>query len=575
MDNNYKPSPFSIQKKLDRVRPPRVVISYDFEAGAAIEKRELPFVVGVLANLSSSTSEVVRLRERKFIDIDWDNFDDVMARLKPSLAFKVENTLSNDPPLLQVQLAFSKLGDFEPEAIVGQVEPLKTLLEERGRCAGERDDDDLISDEAASRIRAIDQQLSAQLNAILHAEPFQTLEASWRGLKYLVSESETSARIRIRVLSVSKQELSRDLYKAVDFDQSTLFKKVYDEEYGAFGGVAFDVLLGDFEFGRTSGDVELLSKIAAVAAASHAPFLAAAGPDLLNLSSFSELSYPRMLSAVFDTVEYANWRAFRNSQDSMYVALTLPRMLLRIPYGSETNPVEAFDFCETVERHGDYLWGNSAYALGCCLTRAFAQYGWCAAIRGVEGGGIVEGLPVLTFTADDGEIAVKCPTEIAITDRREKELADLGFVPLIHLKGTDYAAFFTMQTCCKPKSYDNVEGTANARLLTQLQYVLTTSRFAHYLKVITRDRIGSFVSRSQCEDLLNRWISNYVLPESDSASVVTKARYPLSEARVDVVEHPGKPGMYRAVVFLRPHFQLDELSISMRLALDLPAAATR
>jgi type VI secretion system protein ImpC len=427
-----------------------------------------------------------------------------------------------------------------------------------------------------ARIADIDELLSRQLNEIMHASEFQRLEASWRGLHYLVHQSETSTMLKIRVFNVSKNDLLKDLERASEFDQSALFKKVYEEEYGMFGGAPFGALIGDYEFGRHPQDMALLDQISHVAAAAHAPFIAAASPRLYNLESFTDLGAPRDLAKIFDTVEYVKWTSFRESEDSRYVGLTLPHILLRLPYGPETMPVEAFNFKEDVDGkdHSKYLWGNAAYAFATRLTEAFAKYSWCAAIRGVEGGGLVEGLPTHTFMTDDGEVALKCPTEIAITDRREKELSDLGFIPLVHCKGTDYAAFFGAQSSQKAKKYDTDAANANARLSTQLQYILATSRFAHYLKAIMRDKIGSFMTRQNCQDYLNRWITNYVLLD-DNASQTAKAQYPLREARIDVSEVRGKPGVYRAVAFLKPHFQLDELTVSLRLVAELPAPVAK
>ena len=427
-----------------------------------------------------------------------------------------------------------------------------------------------------ARIADIDELLSRQLNEIMHAPEFQRLEASWRGLHYLVHQSETSTMLKIRVFNVSKNDLLKDLERASEFDQSALFKKVYEEEYGMFGGAPFGALIGDYEFGRHPQDMALLDQISHVAAAAHAPFIAAASPRLYNLESFTDIGAPRDLAKIFDTVEYVKWKSFRESEDSRYVGLTLPHILMRLPYGPETVPVEAFNFKEDVDGkdHSKYLWGNAAYGFATRLTDAFAKYSWCAAIRGVEGGGLVEGLPTHTFMTDDGEVALKCPTEIAITDRREKELSDLGFIPLVHCKGTDYAAFFGAQSCQKAKKYDTDAANANARLSTQLQYILATSRFAHYLKAIMRDKIGSFMTRQNCQDYLNRWITNYVLLD-DNASQAAKAQYPLREARIDVSEVRGKPGVYRAVAFLKPHFQLDELTISLRLVAELPAPVTK
>jgi type VI secretion system protein ImpC len=318
----------------------------------------------------------------------------------------------------------------------------------------------------------------------------------------------------------------------------------------------------------------LLEKISNVAAAGHAPFFSAAAPEMLNLTSFTELGAPRDLAKIFETTEYAKWKSFRQSEDSRYVGLCLPRTLGRLPYGKDTNPVEEFQFEEHVDGadHSKYLWTNAAYSLGTCLTESFARFGMCVAVRGVEGGGLVQGLPVHNFYTDSGDLAMKCPTEVPVTDRREKELADLGFIPLIHCKNTDYAAFFSLQSSQKPKLFDTDSANANARLATQIPYIMAVSRFAHYLKAMMRDKVGSFMSRDEAENFLNRWIRNYVVPD-DTASPEAKAKCPLREARIDVSEIPGKPGVYKAVAFLRPHFQLDELTVSLRLVAELPAPA--
>jgi type VI secretion system protein ImpC len=424
-----------------------------------------------------------------------------------------------------------------------------------------------------ARIAQIDHLVSLQLNEVLHAGTFQKLEGSWRGLKYLLDQSETSDKLKIKVLNVTKKELLRDLQRAPEFDQSAMFKKVYEEEYGIFGGAPFGALVGDYEFGKGPEDIELLEKVAQVASAAHAPFLTAAGPEMLNMDSFTAIDAPRDMAKIFDSSEYAKWKSFRQSEDSRYIGLCLPHVLMRLPYGKSGTQIDGFNYEEGVDGtdHDKYLWGNAAYALGARLTQAFALYGWCAAIRGVEGGGLVEGLPTHNFTTDSGDIALKCPTEAPITDRREKELADLGFIPLVHCKGTDYAAFFSVQSGQKAKVYDSEAANANARLSTQLPYILAISRFAHYLKAMMRDKLGSFMSRTDCERFLNQWIVNYVTPD-DTAAPSVKASHPLRDARIEVSEVPGKPGVYRAVSFLRPHFQLDELSVSLRLVAELPAS---
>ncbi|MCX6604078.1 MAG: type VI secretion system contractile sheath large subunit [Acidobacteria bacterium] len=449
----------------------------------------------------------------------------------------------------------------------------KSLIKEfvqqvlQGQMTVSRDTEAMIN----ARIAQIDHLISIQLNEVMHHPSFQKLEGSWRGLKYMMDQSETNDMLKIKVLNVSKKDLLRDLQRAPEFDQSAMFKKVYEEEFGVFGGAPFAALVGDYEFGKHPEDIELLERVSNVAAAAHAPFLTAASNELFNLESYTSLDQPRDLGKIFDTTEYAKWKSFRATEDSRYVGMCLPRILGRLPYGPDTKPVEAFNYQEGVDgtEHNKYLWSNAAYALGARLTNSFAKHHWCAAIRGVEGGGLVDGLAVHNFRTDDGDIAMKCPTEVPITDRREKELADLGFIPLVHCKGTDYAAFFSVQSAQKPKLYDKDAANANARLSAQLPYILAVSRFAHYLKAMMRDKIGSFMSRSSCESFLNQWISQYVLLDDD-ASPDMKAKYPLREARIDVSEIPGKPGAYRAVSFLKPHFQLDELSVSLRLVADLP-----
>lgn len=422
-----------------------------------------------------------------------------------------------------------------------------------------------------ARIAEIDRLITAQMNEIMHNEDFQKLEGSWRGLNHLVKESETNTQLKIRVMSVTKKDLLKDFERALEFDQSSLFKKIYEEEYGTFGGAPYGALIGDYEFGNHPQDMALLEKMSQVAAAAHAPFLSAASSELFGWDTFSEMTDVRDVSKIFDRTEYIKWRSFRESEDSRYVGLTLPHVLGREPYGEATRPTETFRFEEDVDGkdHKKYLWSNAAYALGTRLTEAFSMHGWCVAIRGVEGGGLVQGLPTHTFQTDEGEVAMKCPTEVSITDRREKEFSDNGFIPLVHCKNTDYAAFFATQSAQKAKKYDTDDANANARLSTQLQYIFAVSRFAHYLKSMVRDKIGSFMSRKEAEIFLNRWISGYVL-ENDVAPAAQKAKYPLREARIDVAEVPGKPGVYRAVAYLRPHFQLDELSVSLRLVANLP-----
>lgn len=428
-------------------------------------------------------------------------------------------------------------------------------------------------------IAAIDAKISKQLNAIMHHENFQKLEGTWRGLNYLVMNSETSSTLKIRVMNVSKRELYKDISKAVEFDQSNIFKKIYENEFGSPGGEPYGALIGDYEFTNHPEDVELLTGMSNVAAAAFAPFVSAASPKLFGFDDYTELSKPRDLEKIFDSIEYAKWRSYRDSEDSRFVTLTMPRTLARLPYGAATKPVEEFDFEEApIENgvakpmsHSEYSWMNSSYVLGARLTAAFAQYGWCTAIRGAEGGGKVDNLPSHVFTSDDGDADQKCPTEIGITDRREAELSKLGFLPLCHYKNTDYAVFFGAQTTQKPKKYDRPEATANAAISARLPYIMASSRFAHYLKIMGRDKIGSFLEASDCEAWLNRWILNYVNGNA-AAGQDMKARYPLAEAKIQVKEIPGKPGSYNAVAHLRPWLQMEELTTSLRMVARIPTA---
>lgn len=426
-------------------------------------------------------------------------------------------------------------------------------------------------------IKAIDDQISLQLNAVMHHPKFQQLEGSWRGLHHLVMNSETGTQLKIRVLNCTAKELHKDLTKATEFDQSAFFRKVYESEFGSPGGEPYGALIGDFEFTNHPDDIELLSGVSKVAAAAFAPFITAASPKLFGFDSYTELSKPRDLEQNFDSPEYAKWRSFRDSEESRFVSLTMPRTLARLPYGALTKSVEEFAYEEAPlengvarpMRHEDYCWMNSSYVLGTRLTDAFAKYGWCTAIRGAEGGGKVENLPFHTFTSDDGDPDSKCPTEVGITDRREAELSKLGFLPLCHYKNTDYAVFFGAQTAQKPKKYDKPEATANAAISARLPYIMATSRFAHYLKIMARDKVGSFLEASDCEDWLNVWITNYVNGNPDAGQEM-KAKYPLAEARVEVKEIPGQPGSYNAVAWLRPWLQMEELTSSMRMVARIP-----
>lgn len=635
------------------MRSPRVHITYDVEIGDAIEQRELPLVVAILSDLSGKPKEPLPpIKEREFVEIDRDNFNEVLQGCNVRLAFKVDDVLADKKGQTNLELLFSCIDDFSPLNLIHNIpataalyqvrchlrdflgkldgnDPLDALLEELladeelqkeliGAFEGAEDfsavkptdfitrllveggmalDDSqrpyamqligqftvdslkdadknappIVSDRINDRIAHIDSLLTRQINLVLQHESFQHLEATWRGLFFLVMNTETGTQLKLRVMNVSKADLLKDLQKAVEFDQSALFKKVYEEEFGTYGGDPFSFIVGDYEFGRHPEDIELLEKISGVAASAHAPFIAAAYAKLFDLKDFFSLSQPRDLSKIFESAELIKWRSFRESEDSRYVTLALPKVLLRLPYGPETVAVEGIDFVEDVDGldASRYLWGNAAYVLAQRITNAFAKHGWLAAIRGVEGGGLVEGLPAHTFKTPSGDIKLTCPTQVTITDRREKELNDLGFMAILHRKGSDKAAFFGGQTTNLPKKYNTDAANANARISSMLPYVLNASRFAHYIKVIMRDKLGSFMTKDNASDFLNNWISHYVLVD-DAAPQEMKASYPLRDARINVTDVPGSPGKYRATVFLRPHFQLEELSTSIRLVAELP-----
>ena len=671
----------SIQHVLSRVRKPRVQITYDVEIGDAIEKKELPFVVGIIADLAAkSKKEAFPLKERKFVEIDRDNFDDVMTSLAPRLAFSVKDVMgagdasdapakddakkdakkddkkdgaakaegeSDDGPKLGVELVFQTFEDFSPIRVAQQVPVLASAYEKRvklndlvGRVDGNDDfvaalqtviDDGALAKKIADeskegaapaetdkileagrllaratdeekahlrgllhvfaaelsllseppkgdiyffvlqRVAEFDKKLSLQLDEILHHPDFQALEGSWRGMHYLVSKTETSTRLKLRFLQISFKEFSDDLQKAVEFDQSRMFKKIYEEEYGTFGGHPYSCLVLDFHIERNPKDIDVLAKFAGVAAAAHAPALIPAHPSLFGLESFRDLSSPRDMAKIFESSEFVKWNSFRDSPDSRYATFVLPRVLMRPPYGRESWPIDEFDYEEQVDgaTNEKFCWGNPAFVLAERITKAFALHSWTAAIRGVEGGGLVEDLPAYTFKTTHGDVELKCPTETIITDRREKELSDLGFLALCHCKGTDYAAFFGGQSSQKPKKYNTDDANANALISARLPYVLNASRFAHYVKSIMRDKVGSFMERADVQRYLQTWLAQYILL-SDIADQNAKSKYPLREGKVVVVDEPGKPGSYKAVLFLRPHFQLEELTVSLRLVAKLP-----
>lgn len=717
----------SIQKKLGRVRPPRVQITYDVETGGAIEKKELPFIVGIFSDLAGdSPNEAKPINERKMVEIDRDNFNKIMESITPAVKLmEIENILpkeerqpgTEDEKELAGLLTFSDIDEFYPVSVVERIPPLagiyairsrirdmQTKMETSAKLYGiaeklivpEPDEaskailDELtadalfaeknpeawltvelpeeskkqvynlmVSDEGNKeheqytmqllgqfvwdvlkrdpgvglqqkldektkeieekiaekpktpagiaknekelaalkeelkaiteskknlakkgifarmdyRVAQLDEVVSNQLNLVMHSQGFRDMEATWRGLHYLVSKSETGTMLKLRVMNIKKGELYKDLDKAVEFDQSNIFKMIYEWEYGTYGGHPYSMLVGDYDFGRKPDDMALLNKMSEIAASAHAPFITSAFAKLFDLTSFESLANPRDLSKIFESAELIEWRSFRETEDSRYVTLTLPKVLLRLPYGGEKGQsVEGMNYIEEAdgEDENNFLWGNSAYILAERITNAFSIYGWTAAIRGVEGGGLVEGLPTYTFDTDEGDIKLVCPTQVSITDRREKELNDLGFMAICHCKGNNKAAFFGGQTTNLPKKYISDMANANAQISAMLPYVLCASRFAHYIKVIMREKIGSFMTRANVESFLNDWISQYVLLD-DNAIQEVKAAYPLRTAQIIVTDIPGKPGAYKATVFLKPHFQLEELTTSIRLVAEIPA----
>lgn len=436
----------------------------------------------------------------------------------------------------------------------------------------------VISDDVINsideRISSIDNLLSEQISAILHQPEFQKLESTWTGISTLLSYKE-SENIEIKIFTATKAELTRDFKMSPDFDQSALFKKVYEYEFGTLGGTPYSALVGDFLFDNTPSDLYLLEQLSHVAAAAHAPFLSSASSGMFGIDDYTDLNKPRDLQALFNSTDYLRWKRFRDSEDSCYVGLTLPSVIGRLPYSSKTIPVESFNFEEKMVegKRSQYLWVNAAFSLAGVMVRAFEQFGWCTAIRGVEGGGVVDALPTYSYTSISGERIMQCPTKIAITERREKELAELGFIPLIYYKGTEKAVFFSINTPNKPRKYDSEQANANARLAVQLQYIMATSRFAHYIKIMMRNKLGSFTTQLACQNFIQKWVNQYIISD-DNVSFKTKARFPLRDAKVTVLEQPDAPGNYRAVLYLRPHFQLESLSMSLRLVAELPDSSS-
>lgn len=470
-----------------------------------------------------------------------------------------------------LQKEFKPKSDKAKEAVETAV---RTLAEQALRDTNVISGDVLATIE--SLIAQIDGKLTAQINQIIHSEEFQKVESAWRGLHYLVNNTETDESLKIRVMNVSKGDLYKTLkkYKGTAWDQSPFFKKLYEEEYGQFGGEPYGALVADYHFDNSGPDVDLLTQMAKISAAAHAPFISGADPAVMLMDSWQELANPRDLTKIFQTPEHAAWRSLRESEDSRYVGLAMPRFLARAPYGAKTNPVEEFDFEEDTAGadSSKYAWANAAYAMATNINRSFKMYGWCSRIRGIESGGAVENLPVHAFPTDDGGVDMKCPTEIAISDRREAELAKNGFMPLVHKKNSDFAAFIGAQSLHKPAEYEDPDATANANLAARLPYLFACSRFAHYLKCIVRDKIGSFKEKDDMQRWLQNWILQYVDGDPAHSTEESKARRPLAAAEVVIEEVEGNPGYYTSKFFLRPHYQLEGLTVSLRLVSKLPSA---
>jgi type VI secretion system protein ImpC len=638
----------SVQERLERIRPPRVKITYDVHTGGTIERRELPFIVGIFADLSgdrgpdANSPITPHMKDRQIVDIDRDNFNEVLKQSMPRVSLNdVDDVLAGNGKLAGQVIMFESLADFEPSRVVGKVMGLDEVFQRRkllrdaqalaevGDVAAQVLEDvtrgveasgawsselatklaqgfPAMSDEyktvlavafekhvvpviaapegkgaGAARsfdfaVAAIDRALSEQLSAVMHTPKFKELEATWRGLFHVVSRSETGTGLKLRLFNATLQELQDDLNEAVESDQSKLLKLIDEAEAGMHGGSPYNLLLCGYELGPDAHHMSFLEKFSGLASAAHAPCLFAATPELFGLKTFGDLAQPHDLAQMFKGAPFAKWMKFRDNEDSRYVSLVMPRVLLRLPYGEKSLPATGFNFEETVlddsgmPDRAKFLWGSAAYVLAERVTNAFSRYAWPAAIRGVEGGGLVEGLPVYTFGSGggDGIEDLLCPTEVAITDRREKELNDLGFVSLCHCKGSGQAAFFFGQTTNKPNRQVKAEANAHAVLSARLPYVLAASRFANYIKVIVRDKIGGFHTRGDLEGFLNSWIADYVLLDDDARQDV-KAAYPLREANIVVADVPGEAGAYKATVFLKPHFQLEELITSIQLVADL------
>jgi type VI secretion system protein ImpD len=433
-------------------------------------------------------------------------------------------------------------------------------------------------------ISAIDHLINDQVNAIMHHKRFQALESSWRGLGYLVTQVDGVKNIKIKMLDADWSEVSRDIARALEFDQSQLFKKIYSEEYGTPGGEPYGVIIGDYEIShKTSAthsynDVATLEGLAQIAAGSFAPFIAAAAPELFGLDDFSTLAQPLNLHSIFAQKEYIKWRAFRSKTDAQFVGLVMPHILMRLPYRKTPGSYKGMFFYEHCGSRGyeNFCWGNAVYGFAAILIREFANVGWFGHLRGVPrnqiGGGLLSTLPYDTFESDSGDVAHKPVTDVVITDIKERELSDLGLVALCQCYDTPFAAFYSNQSLRKIGHTNNRETEINTKLSAMLQHVLCGSRIAHYVKVIIRDKVGSFITAEECEDFLREWLFKYTTGRED-LEWEEQAQYPLREAAVNVKDHPEKPGDYICIIHLRPHYQLDNMVSELELVTELAQSA--
>lgn len=616
----------NVQKKIGRNKPPRVQITYDLETEGAIIQKSLPCIIGLISDLTmfiDETDKINQYNERKFVYIDMDNFNDVLKSFKPAATVKI----GLDPTKLEsIVVKFKEIGNFHPLYLIENIPLLKErydkrlklsdlkvrlsnsyklfeggvllltgketniekifegfnfisedqkkyLLEIFGLLVGMTNVEDHPIISVSNTIDAIDKEINLLLNQALHSEEYQKLEASWLGVQYLIKNLELGDNLKLRILNAKFKEVNNDLLRALDFDQSFLFQKLYEEEYGTYGGMPYTCLLFDHLIEKNQEELSFLHKFSEVVSAAHIPTSIGVKSTFFDLDDYTLLHRPRTISKIFNSPEYAKFKSFRDRDESRYVNLILPSFMGRIPFGPKTNNIETLNFTEDVSSHDKFCWTNSVYSYGCNIGLAFSRYNWFASIIGPENGGMVSNLPVYIFKTLDGDVCIKCPSETSITDRREKELSEQGFICLCHCKDCDYSVFFSGQSANKPAVFDKDIANSNARLSARFQYMLNCSRFAHYIKCIMRDKIGNFADRLSVEKFLTKWITQYVLA-MDEAPQEVKAQYPLREAKITVVDIPGKPGCYDSIIYLRPHFQMEELTVSLRLVARIPTPGT-